>query len=428
MPMRLSARLGFAVVQRDRQRPSRAPTYGKAVTNFGSLLYGSIAHAIVTHGFRPSGVERARRALWQIPRIGVAPRQRILASGSVQLETQEPQITPVSEAPPIPATLKMPWTVPRRSLPGRRGLAGGNMRLVESPIGDIVYFALRLGLSGLVAAAAAICSRFAWQARRDHWPWRLAGAGGALLAAAGALSTYDAIDNVLLRPHEPVILASWLWFILFDLPLPILALLLIAAWRECDRAMAEVSRLSVTDALTGALNRRDFLERAAISIAQAQRSGLPAALIMFDIDHFKAINDGYGHAAGDEVLRNVARALLLAMRPGDLLGRLGGEEFAVLLYDSTVVAGVSIADRLRVDVRTGVTHPAGAGRQVTVSGGVAPAHGAFESETVLSLKLTIADEALYVAKREGRDRIIAAQAADADAGPPVRADVGSGDR
>jgi diguanylate cyclase (GGDEF)-like protein len=309
---------------------------------------------------------------------------------------------------------------------GGRGLAGGNMRLLESPIGDIVYFALRLGLSGLVAAAAAICSRFAWQARRDHWPWRLAGAGGALLAAAGALSTYDAIDNVLLRPHDPVTLASWLWFFLFDLPLPILALLLIAAWRERDLAMAELSRVSVTDALTGALNRRGFLERASISIAQAQRSGLPAALIMFDIDHFKAVNDGYGHAAGDEVLRNVARVLLLAMRPGDLLGRLGGEEFAVLLYDSTVIAGVSIADRLRAHVRTDVAHPAGAGRQVTVSGGVAPAHGAFESETVLSLALTIADKALYAAKREGRDRIMAAQAADAGAGPPVGAHVGSG--
>ncbi len=190
--------------------------------------------------------------------------------------------------------------------------------------------------------------------------------------------------------------------------------------------MAELSRLSVTDALTGALNRRGFLERAATSIAQAQRSGLPAALIMFDIDHFKAVNDGYGHAAGDQVLRNVARALLLAMRPGDLLGRLGGEEFAVLLYDSTVVAGVSIADRLRVEVRTGVAHPAGADRQVTVSGGVASAHGAFESETALSLALTIADKALYAAKREGRDRITAAQAADVGDGPPVGAHVGSG--
>ena len=126
------------------------------------------------------------------------------------------------------------------------------------------------------------------------------------------------------------------------------------------------------------------------------------------------------------MLRNIAKVLLLAMRPGDPLGRLGGEEFAILLYDSTVVAGVSIADRLRVEVRTGVAHPAGAGRQVTVSGGVAPAHGAFGPETVLSLALTIADEALYAAKREGRDCIVAAQAADAGASPPVGADVGSG--
>ena len=133
-----------------------------------------------------------------------------------------------------------------------------------------------------------------------------------------------------------------------------------------------------------------------------------------------------GTAAGDEVLRNLARALLLAMRPGDLLGRLGGEEFAILLYDSTVVAGVSIADRLRAHVRASVAHPAGAGRQVTVSGGVAPAHGAFEPETALSLALTIADKALYAAKHEGRDRIVAAPAAEAGAGPPVGADVGSG--
>jgi PleD family two-component response regulator len=86
----------------------------------------------------------------------------------------------------------------------------------------------------------------------------------------------------------------------------------------------------------------------------------------------------------------------------------------------------SIADCLRVEVRTGVAHPAGAGRQVTVSGGVAPEHGAFESEPVLSLALTIANEALYAAKRAGRSRIVVTQAADAGAGPPVRADVGSG--
>ena len=287
-----------------------------------------------------------------------------------------------------------------------------NMRLVELPVGDIAYFALRLVLSGLVIVAATVCLRFVWQAWREHWPWRLAAAGGVLLSAGGALSVYDAIDNVLLRPHDPVILASWMWFFLIDLPLPVLALLLITAWRKRDLALAQLLRLSVTDALTGTLNRRGFLERAATSIVQARRAGLPAALIMFDIDHFKAINDSYGHPAGDEVLRNVAKALTAAMRPGDLLGRIGGEEFAVFLWDSTVATGISIADRLRNHVRTGVTHPAGVGRQVTVSGGVAPAHRTLEPETALSLTLTAADEALYAAKRKGRDRIVGAQAAD----------------
>jgi diguanylate cyclase (GGDEF)-like protein len=281
-------------------------------------------------------------------------------------------------------------------------------------IGDIVYFALRLVLSGLVVAAVASSFRFARQARRERWPWRLAAAGGVLLAAAGTLSVYDAIDNVLLRPHDPVVLASWLWLFWFDLPVPILALLLIAAWRQRDQANAELSRLSVTDALTSALNRRGFLERAATSIAQARRSGLPAAVIMFDIDHFKAINDGYGHRAGDVVLRNVVSALSTAMRPGDLLGRIGGEEFAVFLYDSTVAAGVSIADRLLAHVRTDVAHPAGAGRQVTLSGGVAPVDEGFEPETALSRALMMADDALYAGKLAGRDRIVAALAVDAD--------------
>jgi diguanylate cyclase (GGDEF)-like protein len=293
---------------------------------------------------------------------------------------------------------------------GNARLVEGNMWLVELPVGDIAYFALRLVLGGLVIVAAVVCLRFARQARREHWPWRLATAAGILLSAGCALSVCDAIDNVVLRPHDPVILASWTWFFLFDLPLPILALLLIAAWRERDLALAQVLRLSVTDALTGALNRRGFLERAATSIVQARRAGLPAALIMFDIDHFKAINDSYGHPAGDEVLCNVAKVLTATMRPGDLLGRIGGEEFAVFLWDSTVAAGIAIADRLRNHVRTGVTHPAGAGGQVTVSGGVAPAHGTLEPEIALSLTLTVADEALYAAKRAGRDRILGAQA------------------
>jgi diguanylate cyclase (GGDEF)-like protein len=293
------------------------------------------------------------------------------------------------------------------------------MQLLDLPAGDIAYFSARLVLGGVAVAAAAASLRYALQARRDRLEWRLAGAGCVLLVAAGVLSAYDAVDNALLRPHDPITVASWLWFVLFDLPLPIWALLLIAAWRARDRALAELSRLSVTDQLTAALNRRGFLNRAVPSIALARRSGQPSAVIMFDIDRFKAINDDYGHAAGDDVLRGLVSVLSAGMRPGDLLGRLGGEEFAVFLHDAAGATAVSIAQRLCDQVRTGVAHPAGAGGVVTVSGGVAPVPADFEPEAALSLALTSADEALYAAKRGGRDRIVVSRAADSAAIPLV---------
>jgi len=99
------------------------------------------------------------------------------------------------------------------------------MRLLDLPAGDIAYFSLRLVLSILAAAAAAASLRYALEVRRDRQEWRLAAGGCVLLIAVGILSAYDAIDNVLLRPHDPLTLSSWLWFLLFDLPSPIWALL-----------------------------------------------------------------------------------------------------------------------------------------------------------------------------------------------------------
>jgi diguanylate cyclase (GGDEF)-like protein len=300
------------------------------------------------------------------------------------------------------------------------------MRLVDLPAGDIAYFTVRLVLSGLVATAVAATLRYAWTARHEHARRHLAGIGCVLLAAAGLLSAYDAVDNALLRPHDPITLASWLWLFVFDLPLPIWALLLVAAWRERDRALAELSRLSVTDQLTGALNRRGFLERAVPSIALARRSGQPSALLMFDIDHFKAINDEFGHPAGDDVLRSLVRALSAGMRPGDLVGRLGGEEFAVFLHDSNSAASALVAERLRGQVRSGVAHPGGADRAVTMSCGVAGVPAGFEPEPALSLALTNADQALYAAKRGGRDRVVAAGEADTSSDSLVDASVVNG--
>jgi diguanylate cyclase (GGDEF)-like protein len=274
-------------------------------------------------------------------------------------------------------------------------------------VSEIAYLSLRLALCALVAIAAWRAGRVAWAARRAHLRWYVAAAGGALLLVASALSGYDAIDNLVLRPADPILPTSWLWLFSFDLIVPIWSFLLIAAWRERDLALAELSLLSVTDQLTGSLNRRGFVDRASVSIAQARRSGLHSALIMFDIDHFKAVNDGHGHAAGDMVLREVVSVLLSAMRPGDFLGRIGGEEFAVFLHDGTSATAFSIADRLRVQVRNNVKHPAGGGRSVTVSGGVAPVPAGLEPEAALSIALSAADEALYAAKRDGRDRIVA---------------------
>jgi predicted signal transduction protein with EAL and GGDEF domain len=174
---------------------------------------------------------------------------------------------------------------------------------------DLLYFALRLVLSGFAAAATWTAFRFAWRGNRIGGRLGLPVGGGLLLLAATALSLFDAIDNFILRPDEPVTLASWLWLLFFDLPMPILAILLVWSREEQQRLLKELSQISVTDQLTGALNRRGFFERAATSIAQARRVATPASLAIFDIDHFKAINDGYGHAAGDRVLRAFAAIL-----------------------------------------------------------------------------------------------------------------------
>jgi diguanylate cyclase (GGDEF)-like protein len=281
------------------------------------------------------------------------------------------------------------------------------------PISDAIYCILRLVISASVLLAARSSLLVARGQHDLGRPWHVAATGAILLLIAGALSTWDAIDNAILRPADPIDLNAWLWLLLFDTLVPIWAFLVIAAWRERDRALTELRRLSVTDQLTGALNRRGFLERAATSIAQGRRSGVHASVIMMDIDHFKKVNDAYGHAAGDDVLRSSAEVLLATMRRGDLLGRMGGEEFAVFLHDTTADAAARIAERLRLQVRNSVQHPGGVRNSVTVSGGVAPVSNAFEPEAALSVALTRADEALYEAKSAGRDRVVCAEASEA---------------
>jgi len=160
-----------------------------------------------------------------------------------------------------------------------------------------------------------------------------------------------------------------------------------------------------TDVLTGAANRRHFLSHAEDMIRAAQRRGEPLALLMFDLDHFKAINDLLGHAAGDEVLKHFVACARELMRERDLFGRLGGEEFAALLFDSGRTAALGVAQRLLQHVRSHPATVAGQPVAYTVSVGVTALEAGDPVEGVHAL-LDQADRALYRAKAGGRDRAL----------------------
>ncbi len=161
--------------------------------------------------------------------------------------------------------------------------------------------------------------------------------------------------------------------------------------------------LSSRDALTGLSNRRTFELALAREIDRVARSGEPALLLTLDIDHFKRVNDTYGHAAGDEVIRAVGVALADTVRPMDLVARMGGEEFSIVLPNCPAAFGPQVAERIRARVsQTPVTVAPGQTVCVTVSVG-----GAFAPQWVRTtprLWMDRADVQLYRAKSGGRDR------------------------
>jgi diguanylate cyclase (GGDEF)-like protein len=167
-----------------------------------------------------------------------------------------------------------------------------------------------------------------------------------------------------------------------------------------------VRRLSVRDGLTGLLNRRAFDACLASEGERARRSGLPLSVAMIDVDLFKGLNDTWGHAFGDEVLRFIAQLLRQSFRSIDLVARYGGEEFAVVFVDAEARGLVERLDGLRARVAATDLRPAGcaAAVHVSISVGVAswPADAADEQAALAS-----ADERLYRAKAAGRNRVIA---------------------
>ncbi len=160
--------------------------------------------------------------------------------------------------------------------------------------------------------------------------------------------------------------------------------------------------LATTDALTGLANRRHFLERVSMELDRTHRYGRPLCLAMIDVDHFKMINDTYGHDAGDEVLRHLARIIQANIRRGDVAGRVGGEEYAMLLLETSLKGAEQACRRLLEDVARSVTAVGGNSIHATVSIGITEAGD--RTDTVSSV-LKRADVGLYAAKRAGRNRI-----------------------
>lgn len=176
----------------------------------------------------------------------------------------------------------------------------------------------------------------------------------------------------------------------------------------------QLLELASTDPLTGLPNRRQFVARMQDELARTRRKPhYQTALLMLDLDHFKRVNDSLGHAAGDAVLRHFAQLLRAALRQVDTPGRIGGEEFAVLLPDTALAAAQTLAERLRQQVEASAASGQGPPVPITVSIGVAEL---WATDTDVADALARADQALYAAKHSGRNRVVLAPLA-APAGP-----------
>lgn len=249
----------------------------------------------------------------------------------------------------------------------------------------------------LDAASGLMLWRRGGDERRFH---RLAGAVFLFDAAfLAARFVYAWATHGMTTPfvNDPVQILAYLVSLVFVFVLTLALALLMFRGKEI-----ELRRLVHRDPLTGLFNRRSLFEHAAREQARCERYGVPLSLVMLDIDGFKAVNDTFGHGAGDDVICETAARVALELRDIDAAFRLGGEEFLILLPSTDLDAAVAVAERLRRAVSG--TPVAAIGRVVTASFGVTELGRGHED---WEMAMRRADTALYRAKDEGRDRVFA---------------------
>jgi diguanylate cyclase (GGDEF)-like protein len=172
---------------------------------------------------------------------------------------------------------------------------------------------------------------------------------------------------------------------------------------RAEQHATDLEALAAIDWLTGVYNRRQFETLARAELARSQRYVRPLTVLMMDIDHFKDVNDRYGHAIGDRVLQDLATVCLAIKRDADVVARIGGEEFALLLPETTEAAAAQFAERLRQQIR--ICAPVVEGKRLTITVSIGIAGATLKTSGTESL-LNSADQALYNAKHSGRDRVV----------------------
>lgn len=172
--------------------------------------------------------------------------------------------------------------------------------------------------------------------------------------------------------------------------------------RAYNRMRGKLEAVVLTDSLSGCYNRRGFDQMVARELARAVRGGHVTAILALDIDHFKKVNDDFGHLTGDEVLREIGALLRETARLGDVVARIGGEEFSILAPDTTREGALILAERIHQAFRHRTFRSLNGVRPITISIGIAADEA--RSDEVLATLRARADEALYVAKKNGRNR------------------------
>jgi len=264
--------------------------------------------------------------------------------------------------------------------------------------------AMRLTIgAGIVAVYAALTAAELWSERRRtmqaRWP------AIAVPVAHGFALMLPILLGDLLHPDGGVFSGS-IWVTIFSVELMLYAIgtVFVIFILVSERTVTVHKTAASMDPLTGMFNRRGFAEATSRVIDREAKAGRPVTVLIFDIDHFKSINDRFGHPAGDEILKLFAAVVINSLRISDLSGRIGGEEFAALLTCSLEEA-VVVAERVReVFANSGIAVEDGP-VDTTVSIGVAGGPAGTELEVLLAA----ADAALYQAKRGGRNRVEAAE-------------------